>query len=337
MVLLFCQRDLTEGDFQRCVERCEHERNKNRYGRFGLSDVKAVLAGNPLPPALEVALTFSTGASGLITEGLKGNPRQVKRFLNAWLLRKKLATVAKLDGIKDEVLIKLMLLEYSEEKRFRELFELQAAEKGHPELLRKLEAIGSVKSDVSTTSVDSSVAAEWKIDRILRWAAMDPKLSEVDLSDYFWLARDRLASTLSGLSLTPPAVRRIFETLQNSSTRRATAAGAKDLSPDELGALHQLLTNQLLRQPEQKLGYDIFRALIEAGTASIPAFVEVLMVVPLAKVPPAIHADLTLLMKARGDAVALLMPVLARFAEAKGTKIGEAAIQAAKKSASPPR
>ncbi len=337
MVLLFCQRDLPEGDFQRCVDRCEHERNKNRYGRFGLADVKAVLGGIPLPPALEVALTFSTGASGLITEGLKGNPRQVKRFLNAWLLRKKLASVAKLDGIKDEVLIKLMLLEYAEEKRFKELFELQATEKGHPELLRKLEADGTPKSDAPAAAADPSIAPEWKTDRILRWAAMDPKLADVDLSDYFWLARDRLASTLSGLSLTPPGVRRVFEALQKPPTRRATATSAKDLSPDDLGSLHQLLTNQILRQPDQKQGYDIFRALIEAGIASTPAFVEVLMTVPLAKIPPAIHADLTLLVKGHADAAAPMFPVFTRFADAKGTKIGEATAQAAKGASPRPR
>ena len=324
MALLFCQRDLPAADFQRCVARCEEERDKNRYGRFGLADVKAVLAGgSPLPPALEIALTFSAGAAGLITEGLKGNPRQVKRFLNAWLLRKKLAAVAKLGGIKDDVLIKLMLLEYAEEKRFKELFELQATQKGHPELLRKLESADPQKGDA--LAADASVATEWKTERILRWAAMDPKLAEVDLSDYFWLARDRLASTLSGLSLISPAVRRVFESLQKTSTRRAVATGVKELSPDELGHVHQLLVSQILRQPDNKDGYDIFVALINEGVPSVPAFVQVLL-----EVPPALFGTLTLLAKGRAETAAPLAPVFTRFAESKGTRIGAAAAEAAK-------
>jgi len=49
------------------------------------------------------ALAFCAGASNLISEGLKGNPRQVKRFLNAYFLRRKLATVAKMETIRDDV------------------------------------------------------------------------------------------------------------------------------------------------------------------------------------------------------------------------------------------
>ena len=68
----------------------------------------------------------------LITEGLKGNPRQVKRFLNALFLRKELARVANLTNLKDDVLVKLMILEYTSEKRFRQLHEWQAPQDGHP-------------------------------------------------------------------------------------------------------------------------------------------------------------------------------------------------------------
>lgn len=74
----------------------------------------------------------------MITEGLKGNPRQVKRMLNAMLLRKRLAGVAGID-IRDEVLAKLMVLEYAHWPRFRELNDWQAAEGGRPEKLKRLE------------------------------------------------------------------------------------------------------------------------------------------------------------------------------------------------------
>ena len=315
--LLFCQRDLPEEQFQRCIVRCEEERGKNRYRSFGYGNVKNALAPDPIPKALEDALTFSAGAASLITEGLKGNPRQVKRFLNAYLLRKKLASVAQLGSIRDDVLIKLMLLEYAEEKRFRELYALQASENGHPKLLQQLEAGGGREVE--------NVTSEWNADRIRRWVAMEPKLAEVDLSDYFWLARDRLASTLSGLTLVPPAVRRILDGLLVEAKRRATAQAAKTLKAEELSILHGLITRHVQRAPDQKKGYDAFRSLIEAGVESSKAFVELLMAVPLAKVPPALYADLTLLTKGRGDLEAIFKPVFARFREGEETRIGTAA------------
>jgi GTPase SAR1 family protein len=317
MALLFCQRDLPEEQFQRCLQRCEEERRNNQYRSFGYGDVKSALEPDAVPKTLEDALTFSSGAANLITEGLKGNPRQVKRFLNAYLLRKKLASVAQLVGIRDDVLIKLMLLEYAEEKRFHELYALQVAEKGYPKLLQQLESGDGKEVE--------NVTPEWNGERIRRWAALEPRLSEIDLSDYFWLARDKLASTLSGLTLVPPAVRRILDGLLIEAKRRATAQTAKDLNPDDLAILHGLIAQHIQRAPEQKKGYDAFRSLIEAGIESSKAFAELLMVIPLGKVPPALYADLKVLSKGRPDLAAVFEPVLMRFSEAEGTRIGSAA------------
>ena len=57
----------------------------------------------------------------------------MKRFLNAFLLRKQLAQVASLEDIRDDVLIKLMILEYAHLDRFRELFDWQSVDNGFPQ------------------------------------------------------------------------------------------------------------------------------------------------------------------------------------------------------------
>ena len=57
-----------------------------------------------------------------MTDVFQGDPCQVKRFLNAYFLRRKLAQVAKLDEVTDEVLVNLMLLEYSSPELFEKLF-----------------------------------------------------------------------------------------------------------------------------------------------------------------------------------------------------------------------
>jgi predicted KAP-like P-loop ATPase len=108
LTLLFCKRDLDPEDYQICVSACERARGINRFKSFGGGGIQEALKGKTLPEKLLSALLFSSSAAPLITEGLKGNPRQVKRFLNAYFLRSKLANVAKLSSVREDVLIKLM-------------------------------------------------------------------------------------------------------------------------------------------------------------------------------------------------------------------------------------
>ena len=83
MTLLFCQRMLDSDLFDKCVASCIEVREQNRYSVFGYADVEKAIDNN-LPDELSRSLAFSNQASPLITEGLKGNPRQIKRFLNAF-------------------------------------------------------------------------------------------------------------------------------------------------------------------------------------------------------------------------------------------------------------
>ena len=112
MNLLFCQLRLKEAWYLReGLSSCEAARKRNLYMTYGAGAIKEALAGT-IPDLLEQSLQWTSTVAPAFTEGLKGNPRQVKRFLNALLLRKQLANVASLT-IRDDVLVKLMLLEYT--------------------------------------------------------------------------------------------------------------------------------------------------------------------------------------------------------------------------------
>ena len=81
----------------------------NIYAPFTADSIqKALTGGVQLPPLLQEQLDWSKAVASVITEGLKGNPRQVKRMLNALSLRKQLAAIAKI-SIREEVLAKLMV------------------------------------------------------------------------------------------------------------------------------------------------------------------------------------------------------------------------------------
>ena len=116
MSLLFCSKYLSDEKTKQCVAACEKQRAANRYAVFGYGAIRAVLT--KIDGGIGEALALCSQAAPLITEGLKGNPRQIKRFLNALFLRQQLAKVANLTNIRADVLVKLMILEYSSEKQF---------------------------------------------------------------------------------------------------------------------------------------------------------------------------------------------------------------------------
>jgi len=119
--LLACQKYLVSADFKRVLAHRVAALSGNFYAAYGLGGIKEALgSGTGLPAPLEKQLAWSNSVAPVITDGLEGNPRQVKRMLNAIFLRSQLAEVAKL-SIRDDVLAKLMVLEYSNEDLFQQL------------------------------------------------------------------------------------------------------------------------------------------------------------------------------------------------------------------------
>lgn len=334
MALLFCQHHLSNQHFLKTVEACDLHRHQNRYAVFGYAPVIETLRanGNPkLDDGFIQALTFCAEVSSLITEGLKGNPRQVKRFLNAFVLRKKLASVAKLTNIRDDVLVKLMILEYAHEKRFRELYDWQATEKGFPSQLAKMEEAIRAEQDAAETPKEikgkSAIPDEWCSPQLRSWVAMKPPLAGVDLRDYFWVARDRLQSSMAGLSMVPPLVRRTFEGLLSGNVpqRNAAVKGAAELHEAEREQLFELLEQNIRQKPAEKPGYDAFRQLVDNGIAnSAKRMANALLAVPESQVPAAAGTDLDTLTKAKSILKPIFDGVLRKWRDADDTRVGKA-------------
>jgi hypothetical protein len=332
MALLFCQLHLTGDFFQKALAACDKQRAENRYAVFGYAAVQDTLKAH-CNEQLTQSLTFCSRASSLITEGLKGNPRQVKRFLNAFVLRKKLAQVAKLTNIRDDLLVKLMILEYSHEKLFRQLFDWQSAQMGVPTQMADMEVAVKQASEKKGKSKDAAaIPDDWNLPSVRQWIEMEPLLSTVDLGDYFWVARDRLQSTMSGLSMVPPLVRRLFENLigVNPTVRSAAVTGAATLSEGEREILFDLLARAILRNPAEKSASDCFRALIEANIPdSAKRYAAAVNNAPESDLNPAIGTDIDTLSKSKSQLRSIFEPVLAKL-ENSNTRVG-AAVKAARK------
>lgn len=337
MVLLFCSRDLETEDLKKCLAAFESLRAQDRYTVFGYTNVKDVLGEQGIPEPLSKSLTFCAASAPSITEGLKGNPRQVKRFLNAFVLRRQLAEVAKLEHISDEVLVKLMVLEYGHPKRYYQLYEWQAVADGFPKEIQILESsILSSDEDIdnkelnvlpSDKNMDSKEDAEkraeienaisgWETSSIQKWIAMKPSLLEVDLRDYFWISRDRLQSTFSGISMVSPIVRRILEDFVSEDPGKSNDAAERaiGLHEDEKDSLLNQLEEHVHRHPDQRSGYDALIALIERNiNGAAETLASVLGKCSPDSIPPEIAFSLITLAEGKPELKEVLQPVISQL------------------------
>ena len=347
MVLLFCLRDLEKEKSGRCLAAFDSLRTRDRYSVFGYTNIKDVLGERGVPESLSKSLTFCAASAPSITEGLKGNPRQVKRFLNAFVLRRQLAEVAKLEHIHDEVLVKLMVLEYGHPEQYRQLYEWQAAAEGFPEEIQNLESSirapnedpSKEKSSVLSSDEDISgkedagkesetrkTISGWETSSIQKWIAMEPALSDVDLRDYFWISRDRLQSTFSGISMVSPFVRQTLESLISNDPGKHNKATetAVDLQEDERNSLLMLLEEHVYRHPDQKQGYDALIALIEKNiNGAAETLASVLGKCSPDSIPPEIALFLITLVEGKPELREVLQPVISQL-ERTQSPIGKA-------------
>lgn len=332
MTLLFCQLHLVEGDgFDKVLSSCEVARNRDLYRTFGAGAVKDALGGI-MPEELGVRLQWVGAVAPAFAEGLKGNPRQVKRFLNAFMLRRQLANVAKLH-IDDRVLVKLMLLEYTCTDLFNQLYTWQARSEGLPTEIDSLEDRAkhaepvSAEQDRAAPALPEGALPQWDEKAATDWLRLEPALAKVDLRDYFWIARDRLKSTATGLTMLSPLVRSIFEELisSNPGERQIGAKSSKELDSHESAELLRVLDQLVRREADGRGGVDGLLTLIDAGmNGATQALLTSLGAAAPSNLEPGIAYDLQRLLADkkvdRSDVLRLLDPW-----SRTQTKIGAAA------------
>jgi hypothetical protein len=195
-------------------------------------------------------LVLANQITSMLAEGTKGNPRQIKRFLNSMLLRREIGEARGFSTqIGAPVLAKMMLAERFKPDFFDEIArEASAAADGHSPRIRMLE------EHVATPAVPEKPAAEsprpgavlrtkpggkqavppdiedWlKNEWIKTWAALEPKLADVDLRPYVFVTRDK--RMLSGGSAGVSRLDQIVTGLMAGPIQaKASAKEAQDLT-----------------------------------------------------------------------------------------------------------
>ncbi|MDX1973466.1 MAG: P-loop NTPase fold protein [Candidatus Sumerlaeia bacterium] len=289
LTLLFCKRHLEPELFSRVCEKSRNQRAKDRYCAFAQTNALEALKDATLPPKLSESLRIGAGIASQVTDVLQGNPRQVKRFLNAFFLRRKLADVAKLDEVKDEILVKLMLLEYAAPKLFDKLFAGMDGQTGLIGILADLEPKRDTKT-ATTASIPKEGSADWA--PMNRWLAMEPALADVDLRDYMWVTRDRLGSTMSGMTMVPPIVREVLKKVLSGMGDAKGRMDIHQLQPSDRSILAQLLVSHAERSSGEVKAFRALMEIAEIDEQFATEFKAVIARIPKADLPAALAVDI---------------------------------------------
>ncbi|WP_238388188.1 KAP family P-loop NTPase fold protein [Hymenobacter sediminis] len=292
--LLFCEKHLTTATHGRVLSEFERFRTANRYGAFGFADLSTLLTPEEAQQ-LKLNAPLVTSLAPVITEGLKGNPRQIKRFLNSFTLRTRLAGVAKFTSFRLDVLGKLMVLEYAEPGLFRKIYDWQAGQEGEPRELTELE---SLAGEGNIDEIKNKHGAHWTSERVVRWLKVEPLLAEVDLRDYFWISRDQLAGSISGASLIPPLIKTLFRELMEYGSEtilRASASKATQLKDNEQTILLEMMVQEIAKRPANIKGHRVLIDLVITGMPdALAAYKRALANINHADIPYSLHNTLRL-------------------------------------------
>ena len=239
---------------------------------------------------IEEDFTIAARLAPLLADGLDGNPRLIKRFLNTLSLRLKMASSLGFE-LDAGILSKLMVLERFHEELFKELFRWQASQNGIPEQMWRLEnAVNSKKLKEKDAKRLSPEEENWMLDEdVVRWLHLEPPFAGIDLSRYFFMARETVRiSSKAGRKLSPE-LQELFAELQSKSDA-ALKAGAKKLNDkplNEIFAVYDALWARVESSPRHRALEGIFEL------ANLQQEIATRLIQDLSKLPhPAIEARL---------------------------------------------
>ena len=172
----------------------------------GLSQADVQKVDKDKREALGSAFVLAQQIAPMLAEGTRGNPRQIKRFLNALLVRQVIAKARGFgDLINQPVLAKLMLAERFQPDFYEHIAtQAMTSDGGRSAEIASLEATGkaskakdkpkSSRRVMSSKNEDNpqTGAANW-LERnwIERWLDIEPTIGNVDLRPYVFVAREK--------------------------------------------------------------------------------------------------------------------------------------------------
>lgn len=286
--LLFASKHFSDKDFQSLLQKVNTSKQGNN---FNISiDLKWFQKNSTLSDELKEELMITEQINDLLYSFLKGNPRQVKRFINALLLRMKLGRLRGVE-VKKQVLAKLMALEYMHITHFRQLADWQSTQNGKPQEIFDLEKQAKDKGEVEDS--DGWLKNDW----VKKWLLTEPALKGVSLEPYFYISRDSITYFASQTLALTEGERKVFDDLI-SPTATHKSRGKKSFSamsdPEALNIVNALV-DHCVKSDLNAEGKDLLRTLASVSytklnvTKNILEFIDSLDV---AVIEPAVVLEL---------------------------------------------
>ncbi len=235
---LLLQSELGTNDFDKVLSWIT-EKKKKDFEKFKMNSVVELFKEKQgIYSEVVESLSVAHQLAFVLSNGLHGNPRQCKRFLNSMYMRLQMASY-KNKVLDRKILAKIMILEYIKPRIFNKIAEMAAKNTLDKEL--KLFEVGTEK--------DSNELKMWHDDIwFLEWCKMDPILSDKNLNTYFYFTRTSLDEKISRISsfLSPKAEKILEGLLSKTDVKINQAIGiASEISDSEASAILEAMYTKM--------------------------------------------------------------------------------------------
>jgi hypothetical protein len=240
------------------------------------------------------AMNLADRVSPVLAAGTKGNPRQIKRFLNALALRLAVAQARGFgDAIEQPRLAKIMLAEmFLHPTVFDHIATTAASSEDGicPEiaLIEKIaggtEPASASDEEDAASQAGNPVIDEWKTrPDVMRWAAVKPDLGAVSLKPYLFVIKDRKNYLGSAAPLPPKLAALLEKLLGGDMSAKSALADVKSLNLAEA----VLLFDALRKKVREASNFDVRPAampgvavVVEAHPSLQGRYVDILEALP---------------------------------------------------------
>ena len=251
---LLLQSELKKEDFDKVLSWVIQQK-KEDYEKFRISSVTTLFSGDEeLHTSITESLSVANQLASVLANGLHGNPRQCKRFLNSMDMRLQMASY-KNKILDRKILAKIMMLEYIKPRIFNKLAEMAANNILSKELLL-------FEQEASNEAVELKV---WREDTwFLEWCKIKPELSGENLNTYFYFTRTSLDEKISRISsFLSPIAQEILEQLLSKTDVKIKKAieSAANISDAEAGAVLEAMYSSM--SAETTISKETMKAFLE--------------------------------------------------------------------------
>ena len=246
IVLLYLEDEIKKGTIKDEVMIAVKDKLNQLLSQAWKKDItKATIEevfGEDIRSSISAAISMADQLAGILVsaDSIKGNPRLIKRFLNALEIRKK---VAKFNGmtLDSGLLIKMLLFERCASSGAFEFLSQQVtkSENGKPSF------IDDIEKDLANGKEYKAPDISWNTEFIKSWILLSPKLGDVDIRPYLYLSRDRALTfaAYDELSLAGKEILEALKEIKNGPILRDIVERIKTLGETEAC----LLLNHLSR------------------------------------------------------------------------------------------